>query len=81
MGTKSDACEASYLPRQPIRPAGEHTGRRGDELVISINDRVLLQTITIYYKRHDDNRKLYFVPSARRRTAAGQLTHPPTEEG
>ena len=56
MGTKSDACEASYLPRQPIRPAGELTGRRGDELVISINDRDLLQSITIYYKRHDNNR-------------------------
>ena len=56
MGTKSDACDASYLPRQPIRPAGELAGRCGDELVISINDRDLLQSITIYYKRQDNNR-------------------------
>ena len=56
MGTKSDACEASYLPKQPIRPASELTGRRGDELVISINDRVLLQSITIYDKRYGCDR-------------------------
>ena len=37
--TRSGAGDTSGLPRQPIHPTGELAGRRGDELVISINDR------------------------------------------
>ena len=40
------------MPRQPIRPTGELAGRRGDELVIGIHDRVLIQINTNYYKTH-----------------------------
>ena len=47
--TISGGRDASGLPRQPIRAAGELGGTRGDELVSGINNRVLIQ---IYYKSY-----------------------------
>ena len=46
IGTKSGVGDSSGLPRQPIRPTGELAGRRGDELVVGINDRILIQNYT-----------------------------------
>ena len=66
IGIRSGVGDTSGLPRQPIRPTGELAGRRGDELVIGINDRILIQNNTKQYKAYEANRLL----TARTRAAA-----------
>ena len=58
-GISSDVGDVSDLPRQPIRPTGELGGTRGDQLLSGIRDPDLLQSITMYYKLHDNNRILH----------------------